>query len=179
MGIRRAERPGRVPGRWAACRVRGVIRCPECEASALWLAHTAERAFVVALSELEARLLVRELSAQPAHRAATHRLLLDLVATLGAELQRVRIEPDGRGGVRAELEVLRGVVRARVPAPLLDAAAIAKRLRIPVLVPEGLLVDHAGRPIPSCPDEDAGLPAAPPEFLEFLEGLSADGFRPL
>jgi len=178
MSILRAERSGPVPGRWAPCRVMGVIRCPECGASALWLAHTAERAFVVALSELEARLLVRELSAQPAHRAATHRLLLDLAGTLGAELWRVWIEPDGWGGVRSTLGVLRGLVPARVPAPLLDAVAIAKRLRIPVLVPEGLLVDHAGLPTPSCPDEDAGLPPAPPAFLAFLEGLSVDGFRP-
>jgi len=156
----------------------GVIRCPECEAFALWLAHTASRAFVVTLSELEARLLVRELSAQPAHRAATHRLLLDLAGTLGAESWKVRIEPNGRGGVRSELEVLRGLVPARVPTPLLDAVAIAKRLRIPVLVPEGLLIDHAGLPTPSCPEEDAGLPPAPPAFLEFLEDLSVDGFRP-
>jgi bifunctional DNase/RNase len=178
MSIRTAERSEPVPSRWAPCRVRGVIRCPECGASALWLAHTAERAFVIALSELEARLFVRELSAQPTHRAATHRLLLDLARTLGAELWKVRIEPDGLGGVRAELEVFQGPVPTRVPAPLLDAVAIAKRLQIPVLVPEGLLVDHAGRPTPSCPEEDAGLPAAPPAFLEFLERLSADAFRP-
>lgn len=178
MSITQAERSGAVPSRWAACRVQGVIRCPECGAYALWFAHTAERAFVVALSDLEARLLVRELSAQPAHRADTHRLLLDLAGTLDAELWRVWIEPDGRGGVRSELGVLRRLVPARVPAALLDAVAIAKRLRIPVFVPEGLLVDHVGLPTPSCPEEDAGLPPAPPEFLEFLEDLGVDGFRP-
>lgn len=178
MSIRPAEHLRPIPGRWAPCRVRGVIRCPECGASALWLAHTAERAFVVALSKLEARLLVRELSAQPAHRAATHRLLLGLAGTLDAELWRVWIEPNGLGGVRSELGVLRRLGPARVPAPLLDAVAIAKRLRIPILVPEDLLIDHAGLPTPSCPEEDAGLPPAPPEFLEFLEDLSVDGFRP-
>jgi hypothetical protein len=77
-----------------------------------------------------------------------------------------------------QAERSRDLIPVRVPASLLDAAALAKHLQIPILVPENLLVDHAGRPTPSCPDEDAGLPAAPPEFLEFLEGLSADGFRP-
>lgn len=177
MSIGPAERPELAPDRWAPCRVKDVIRCPECGAFALWLAHAAERAFVVALSEPEARVLVRELSAQPAHRAATHRLLLDLAGTLDAELWRVWIAPDGLGGVRVELGVLRRLVSTRFPATLLDAVSIAKRLRIPVLVPEALLIDHAGLPTPSCPVEDGGLPPAPPEFLEFLESLRVDGFR--
>lgn len=177
MGIPGTEPSVPDPGRWARCQVMGVIRCPDCGASALWLAHPPNRAFVVVLSDLEARRLVRELSAQPGYRAATHRLLLDLVGGLGAELRGVQVEPDGRGGVRAELRVARGSGPVRVPAPLMDAVVLARRLGIAVRVPEGLLVDHAGRPTPSCPQEDAGLPPAPPEFLRFLEDLGVDGFR--
>ena len=161
-----------------ALSVRGVTRCPACDIPLLWFAHQdGHHAVVVQLSKQEVKNLVREFAGVPSSARSARSLVVRAVDALGGRIVRAHLYPNGRGGLRAELRISRGAESTRIPASLVDAAALVHRFAIPLVGPRSLLVSHQGSPVPACPAEDRGLPPAPEAFLEFLERARADQFE--
>lgn len=169
-------------GRSVIARVEGVRVCP-------WSGHPVllfrelggTRALSVRICEAEARLLDRELRGEPTRAFSAHEAIRQIVRGLTARIHALRLVGDWEHGVSGEVEVAadRRRVRARVPAG--DVAALARRLRMPVLVPAEVMRDSADLRVEKLGEwrprnliDLVGLQVR--EFGEFLEGVAPEDF---
>ncbi|MDQ3681248.1 MAG: bifunctional nuclease family protein [Actinomycetota bacterium] len=114
-------------------------------------------------------------------RPMTHDLMRDLLAGLGAVLERVvitelRMSEDGRGGTYfAELHLRLGEQSQVVSSRPSDAIALAARTGSSIYAEEDLL-DEAGLVMETEDDDEAAPDELVSEFRQFIEGVRPEDF---
>ncbi len=111
----------------------------------------------------------------------THDLLRDVLATLGATLERVvitelRMSEDGRGGTYyAELHLNQAGHSHTVSSRPSDAIALAARTGSPIYAEEDL-IDEAGLVMEADDDEESAPEELVSQFRQFIEGVRPEDF---
>ncbi|MGH9152323.1 MAG: bifunctional nuclease family protein [Acidimicrobiales bacterium] len=114
-------------------------------------------------------------------RPMTHDLMRDVLAALGATLERVvvtelRMGEDGRSGTYyAELHLKQGGESRIVSSRPSDAIALAARMGTPIFAEEELL-DEAGIVIDAEEDDDTPPDELVTQFRQFIEGIRPEDF---
>ncbi len=140
----------------------------------------ARRTLPIFIGAPEATAIAFALQGVATARPMTHDLMRDMLATLGATLERVvvtelHMSDDGRGGTYfAELHLSLGGQSYTVSARPSDAIALAARTGTRIFAEDDLL-DEAGVMLDTDDDE-----AAPDElvsqFRQFIEGVRPEDF---
>lgn len=141
----------------------------------------ARRTLPIFIGTAEASAIAHALQGVVPPRPLTHDLLLNVVALLGAAIEKVvvtelRMSDDGAGTYYAELHVRTGEeVRVLSSRPS-DAIALAARLSIPIFAEDDLL-DEAGMVLgPDDDDEDTPPDELVTQFRQFIEGIRPEDF---
>jgi len=114
-------------------------------------------------------------------RPLTHDLLLNIVALLGATVERVvvtdlHMSANGSSGTYfAELHLLQGGEARTISSRPSDALALAVRLGIPIFANDDLL-DEAGVVIENDDDDDTPPEELVSQFRQFIEGINPEDF---
>ena len=114
-------------------------------------------------------------------RPMTHDLMRDVLAALGATLERVvvtelRMGDDGRSGTYyAELHLKHGGETRIVSSRPSDAIALAARTGTPIFAEDELL-DEAGIVIDAEEDDDTPPDELVTQFRQFIEGIRPEDF---
>lgn len=99
-----------------------------------------QRSFPIVIGSFEASEIQRVVTGVESERPLTHRLLIDTLRTLGAELVAVNIVALARGTFYARLDLLGpGGAQLEVDARPSDAIALAMRAACPIRVAETVL----------------------------------------
>ena len=137
------------------------------------------RALPIFIGAAEATAIDYAITHHPVPRPMSHDLLRDVVAALGATLERVVVTEERDGTYFAELHLLQGSRPIVVSARPSDAIALAARTDSPIFVADDLL-DAAGVLLEEIEvgDEDAEEPdeQVVDEFLEFLDTVRPEDF---
>jgi bifunctional DNase/RNase len=114
-------------------------------------------------------------------RPMTHDLMRDVLAALGATLERIvvtelRMGDDGRSGTYyAELHLRLGTESRIVSSRPSDAIALAARMGTPIFAEDDLL-DEAGIVIDAEDEDDTPPDELVTQFRQFIEGIRPEDF---
>lgn len=111
------------------------------------------RVVPIVIGGVEAAAIALALSDEPPERPATHDMMIDMVATLDAQVERVEVTEVRDGSFRAELTVSGPTGERRLDSRPSDAIALAVRVDAPVFVSDELL-DEVGAVLTDVEDED-------------------------
>ncbi|MEM9042757.1 MAG: bifunctional nuclease family protein [Actinomycetota bacterium] len=106
-------------------------------------------------------------------RPLTHDLLIDVVRSLGADLDEIVVTEMRDRTFYAELHLTVGGERRTVSARPSDAVALAVRCGAPIFAKDELL-DEQGQEPPAEPEDEAA--EIIDEFKDFLESVDPDDF---
>ena len=106
-------------------------------------------------------------------RPLTHDLLIDVVRSLGADLDEIVVTEMRDRTFYAELHLTVGGARRTVSARPSDAVALAVRCGAPIFAKDELL-DEQGQEPPAEPEDEAA--EIIDEFKDFLESVDPDDF---
>ena len=136
------------------------------------------RVLPISIGGTEAVAIAVAAAAAPPPRPLTHDLLLSLVVTLDANVDRVEVTELRDGAFHAELAVSGPTGPHRLDSRPSDAIALAVRVDAPLFVSEAVL-DEAGAILTEEPDDeeiDAEVDAEVARFRSFLDRLDPAGF---
>ncbi|WP_346742395.1 bifunctional nuclease family protein [Rhabdothermincola salaria] len=134
------------------------------------------RLLPIFIGQPEAAAIAFALDGVVTQRPMTHDLMRDVVAELGAVVERVVITHLEEGTFYADLHLQTGDRRVQVSSRPSDAMALALRVECPIFATEELL-DEAG--LPEEVDEDgdeAGGEDVVEQFREFIDSVNPDDF---
>ncbi len=141
----------------------------------------AHRTLPIFIGTAEASAIAHALQGVVAPRPLTHDLLLNVVALLGATVERVvvtelRMGEDGAGTYFAEVHLRQGDQARTISSRPSDAIALAARLGIAIYAEDDLL-DEAGVVLDS-DDDDVETPPDElvTQFRQFIEGIRPEDF---
>jgi uncharacterized protein len=142
----------------------------------------ARRTLPIFIGAPEATAIAFALQGVEPPRPLTHDLMCNVLAALGATLERVvvtelRMGEDGRSGTYyAELHLRHGGQAQVISARPSDAIALAARTHTPIFAEDDLL-DAAGVVLDTDEDEDETPPdELVSQFRQFIEGISPEDF---
>lgn len=121
------------------------------------------RVVPIVIGGVEAAAIALALSDDPPERPATHDMMIDLVETLDAQVDRVEVTEVRDGSFRAALTIAGPTGEKRLDSRPSDAIALAVRVDAPVFVSEAVL-DEVGAvltEVDSDQDDDAVLVLGP------------------
>ena len=110
------------------------------------------RVVPIVIGGVEAAAIALALSDEPLDRPATHDMMIDMVTTLDAQVERVEVTEVRDGSFRAELTVSGPTGERRLDSRPSDAIALAVRVDAPVFVSDELL-DEVGAILTDVDDE--------------------------
>jgi uncharacterized protein len=135
------------------------------------------RLLPIFIGQPEAAAIAFALDGVVTQRPMTHDLMRDVVAELGAVVERVVITHLEEGTFYADLHLQTGGRRVQVSSRPSDAMALALRVECPIFATEELL-DEAG--LPEEIDDEAGGEDAGEDvveqFREFIDSVNPDDF---
>jgi len=139
----------------------------------------ARRILFIFIGNPEADAIVKAMRGSVPPRPLTHDLFRDVIAALGARLDRVevtelRIDGDGNGTFLAELHLMIGDTRHVVSARPSDAIALAARTGSPIFASDSLL-DAEGK-IPEEETDGEDDDQLVEKFHDFIEGIRPEDF---
>ncbi|MEO6120787.1 MAG: bifunctional nuclease family protein [Acidimicrobiales bacterium] len=141
----------------------------------------ARRTLPIFIGTSEASAIAHALQGVVSSRPLTHDLLLNLVALLGATVERVvvtelRMSEDCTAGTYyAELHLRQAGVARIISSRPSDAIALATRLGVSIYAEDALL-DEAGVVLESDEDDDTPPEELVTQFRQFIEGIRPEDF---
>ena len=112
----------------------------------IWLKeHGGERTFPIVIGIFEAIAIKRKLSEEPLERPLTHDLLANVIAGLGAKVERIVVTSLRRTTFYANIILQRNGETIEIDSRPSDAIALAVRVDAPLFAEEEVL-DSAGKP---------------------------------
>ena len=139
----------------------------------------ARRILFIFIGNPEADAIVKAMRGSVPPRPLTHDLFRDVIAALGARLDRVevtelRVDGDGNGTFLAELHLMVGDKRHVVSARPSDAIALAARTGSPIFASDSLLDAEGKVPEEETNGEDDDQLVE--KFHDFIEGIRPEDF---
>ncbi|MGH9158042.1 MAG: bifunctional nuclease family protein [Acidimicrobiales bacterium] len=140
----------------------------------------SHRTLPIFIGTAEASAIAHALQGVVSPRPLTHDLLLNVVALLGATVERVvvtelRMSEDGSAGTYyAELHLRHGNEARTISSRPSDAIALAARLGISIYAEDDLL-DQAGVVV-DADDDDTPPEELVTQFRQFIEGIRPEDF---
>jgi uncharacterized protein len=139
----------------------------------------ARRILFIFIGNPEADAIVKAMRGSVPPRPLTHDLFRDVIAALGARLDRVevtelRVDGDGNGTFLAELHLMVGDKQHVVSARPSDAIALAARTGSPIFASDSLLDAEGKVPEEETDGEDDDQLVE--KFHDFIEGIRPEDF---
>jgi uncharacterized protein len=138
------------------------------------------RTLFIFIGNPEADAIVKAMRGSVPPRPLTHDLFRDVLAAVGAEVERVvvtelRTDSEGNGTFLAELHLVQGERRTVISSRPSDAIALAARTGSPIFVEDSVL-DAEGVILQNDEAEEGEDEVLVEQFHDFIEGIRPEDF---